>query len=529
MCISPLFLAREPTIRHPTGRAERLITLAAYSKFVGLNIDTAPLGVELGENASQYFCTPKGARIIGWAGVDGIHFCFIPGYGETVFAVNPMNLPGHYVHPLARNFSDFLRLLMACPNAAALQQIHGWTRPEFDSFLENNLVSEEQSFVLSVIAERLHLEAMKCPFAYVKAVQTGFDYSSIKFTDGYKDIILRDPKPPQWKVYFDGDFLGRGHPAWQRPGKETPINAEFILNNRLWHIPSVYSCGKGLVIDFCVRIPAESIRGFVDKWNLSSENDGRSFGKRQEMQMRAENPMSIDVSLEITVNGKKTPSVHGCGLSWNPCLPDLNSVESKGVLEQYKLDPSWGWAVWRAAFPWATSRKPQISSTSVTVKHDAVEICGPHFRVSTLGESVHFVHPASRAEHSLTVHGYRTQEIPMARLEDQNREYPTHCTVMNYSVHPDLPGGSFSVHDSGDGDGPRQTQVHSNGPSVLPNCCAVGIIGGAAGPTSVLVSDGEKGKLRTACSALYFDRTHAVEWQMVFREKPCANMTVKII
>ncbi len=50
----------------------------------------------------------KGAEVIGWAGVDGIHCCFVKGFGEMVFAVNPSNLPGDHVHPLARSFEDFV-------------------------------------------------------------------------------------------------------------------------------------------------------------------------------------------------------------------------------------------------------------------------------------------------------------------------------------------------------------------------------------------------------------------------------------
>ena len=82
------------------------------SKFFSYGLDLAPLGLERRDGTETYFCTPKGARIIGWAGVDGIHFCRVRGFGEMVFAVSPMNPAPHYVHPVAQNFSDFLRLLL---------------------------------------------------------------------------------------------------------------------------------------------------------------------------------------------------------------------------------------------------------------------------------------------------------------------------------------------------------------------------------------------------------------------------------
>ena len=85
-----------------------------FQKFLRSGLDLAPLGVERREENLPYFCTPKGAAIFGWAGVDGIHYCFIRGFGGMVFAVSPMNAAPDCVHPLARDFADFLRLLLAC-------------------------------------------------------------------------------------------------------------------------------------------------------------------------------------------------------------------------------------------------------------------------------------------------------------------------------------------------------------------------------------------------------------------------------
>ena len=86
-----------------------------------LGVDLAPLGVERREESLPYFCTPKGARIFARSGVDGIHFCFVRGFGETVFAVSPMNGRENCVHPVAKSFRDFLRLLLALHDAAAFR------------------------------------------------------------------------------------------------------------------------------------------------------------------------------------------------------------------------------------------------------------------------------------------------------------------------------------------------------------------------------------------------------------------------
>ena len=55
-----------------------------FQKFLRSGIDLSPVGVERREDNNPYFCTPKGASIFGWAGVDGIHFCFVRDFGGMV-------------------------------------------------------------------------------------------------------------------------------------------------------------------------------------------------------------------------------------------------------------------------------------------------------------------------------------------------------------------------------------------------------------------------------------------------------------
>jgi len=95
-----------------------------YERYLKLNNDGSRVGLERGESERNYFCTPKGAEVIGWGSVDGIHYCFVRGFGEMVFSVSPMNTPGNYVHPVARDFRDFLRLLLACGDTAALERVY---------------------------------------------------------------------------------------------------------------------------------------------------------------------------------------------------------------------------------------------------------------------------------------------------------------------------------------------------------------------------------------------------------------------
>ena len=77
------------------------------NSYLRSKLDLSHIGFIRREKESNYFCTPVLSKVIGWAGVDGIHFCTTKGFDEIIFAISPENLPGEYVHPVARNFEDF--------------------------------------------------------------------------------------------------------------------------------------------------------------------------------------------------------------------------------------------------------------------------------------------------------------------------------------------------------------------------------------------------------------------------------------
>lgn len=101
-----------------------------------------------------------------------------------VFAVSPMNSAPDFVHPLSKDFADFLRLLLACGDVAALEQAWMWDEAQFEAFLRNNPPTQAQQVRLSEVAARLNLTPMEHPWAYLKELQASFDYgkSSIQRT-----------------------------------------------------------------------------------------------------------------------------------------------------------------------------------------------------------------------------------------------------------------------------------------------------------------------------------------------------------
>ena len=168
---------------------------STYEAFCKLNIDRTAIGLGKSEYDVEYFCTPVGAEVIGYEGVDGIHYCFIPEYEDIVFAVNPMSAVDEYVYPLARNFEDFLSLIITCNGTAAIEQIIVWDKKEtFENYIQP---TEDEYYlkrkeILKYIKEALKIKLMDDPFEYVKNLQKDFSYQKIPFSDEYYDCTGRE-------------------------------------------------------------------------------------------------------------------------------------------------------------------------------------------------------------------------------------------------------------------------------------------------------------------------------------------------
>lgn len=511
--------------------------MTLYEKYRKLDIDFSQLSLEPGDTLGGYFCTPKGAEVIGWAGVDGIHCCLVKGFGEMVFAVNPSNPPGDYVHPLARSFEDFLCLILACGFDAA-EQAWMWNRGEFDAFLETYPPTPEQRAALDSLRDSLDLTPMEDPYGYIKGVQSGFDYRTIPYSKEYYDLMPDESEPqgpperPEWRVYFEDSF-GSQHYGHDTPGKEIPVNRVFTWAGKTWHIPAVYSCGKGLVMDICVELEPDDLRAFLDKW-WPNEQEGREWSAEEQEQQNEENPMTVHFQPTLTVNGKPQRRRSGTGFGWMPdsCRPveeqgqrNQQDWEAVWLMEHYGLDPEKGWTFFRESFPWTTETKPALRTLSLSLEQDPVATPGPRFTVSGAGDAVEFTYPVTGARHTLRVVEYESQEADLSHLPAE-WDYPSHYTALSYVVEPELPLQSLTVRDCGQGDRPRPKPPEEldalaaiGGADAPAVACSVGVIGGSDGPMTILLANGKSGQPRAACSALYFDSPEQIEWRMVFYQK----------
>lgn len=505
--------------------------MITYEKLVESDIELSPLGLERRETRSDYFCTPVGARVIYWTGVDGIHYCQVEGFGEMIFVVCPMNTPGDYVYPVANNLEDFLRLLLACKEEAAISQAYGWKRERFEAFVDGLEIQEDQAETHEKIQQRFGLSPMEDAFSYIKGVQEKFDYRKLRFKPDYEEWAPPEPRvpmAPDWKVYFHGNFWG--HEGRERAGKEIPLNKQFVWGEENWYIPAIYSCTSGLVVDLCCKVEPERVRAFIEKWNLLEEDRAEPSEEECE-QIEAENVLHLDVRMSAEVNGATLKAGRSCGMTWIPeaVTGMAGDREAGWFLEHYGLDQGKAWRIRRFMLPWMTGKKPDIKTLSVKLSQNPVSLPAGHF-VATAGETVSFAHPVTDREHRLTAREIVQEEIESLRSQDECLEYPTHCVRMLYEISPELTERQFCIRDCAESDAPRHRSEVGENDVRNVSAHSIGIIGGADGPTALIIGGRpQEGKLHMVYSSLHFEPVEKVEWRISFREKTREDIFIKCV
>lgn len=501
--------------------------MSLYQKFKKLNIDHAAIELKAYGNEETYFCTPKGARIIGSAGVDGIHYCFVRGQGETVFAVNPTNTPGRNVFPIARSFEDLLRLLVACGSMAALEQAHQWDEEQFEEFVADNPPTQGQRVVFDILQEKLGITPMEEPFVYIRNLQDSF-FGELSFSKEYYDLrrAAKPEIPTDWYVTLEDGF----HPRRGKHGRETVIGKQVLWGDELWHIPAVYLFRRGLVIDFCVQLNAHRIKDFYEKYR-HIEEQGIELTEDEELRIRMENPSNIDFSAHLTVNGEALQADHSHRQYWIPTEivghSELENKYARWVLEHYGLDLKEPWMLCRSVYLWKAQPNGGLDSLELRLERDETDIPAQAFVTPEVGESVVLVHPMTNEEYTLTVREYETEE--MKEIDHEKLEFPRHLAAMSYTIYPQLAPQAFMLKDCDRGDNPRPKNSAEGGRYGM-SAGVLAVFRASADPDRVYEVNGEAVKPQGVCSALHFEpMTQRVCWQPVFREKLMDDLTVILL
>ena len=467
-----------------------------YEKFLRLNISLSPLGIERRTDNEPYFCTPRGAEILGWAGIDGIHFCRVRGFGSRIFAVSPMNSAPDHIHLIAENFTQLLRLLLACGDAAALEQAWQWDAAQFDAFLADNPPDAARQAVLDAIRAGTGLTPLPEPWKCLHALNRSFDYGRLRYTEDFAPA--EPPAPPvkePWGVWFDGGFWG--HSGRGRAGTEIPLDRQFDWAGHAWRVPAVYVCGKGLVIDLCMRAGADALHAFAEKWGLTAEtDDAERFTPEEQLRLALENPLELDILPRVRANGTELSRSHGCAVThW----PGSREEETEVVMAHYGLDREAGWRVMRYAFPWKGRRPAALRTLTLALEAEPAACPGPRITVHAPGDTAELPLPGG-GTCTLTVQSLEPQTLPESMPMAYHYFYPRYFTLMTYTLSPE-PETRVCLTDCAEADRPLELAPEDAAPAAAD----FGIIGGAYGPTAVVLGSGGDGALHAACSAPHFE------------------------
>ena len=114
-----------------------------------------------------------------------------------VFACNPESCADQNVYPLAANFEDFIRLILACGTANPVEQIVWMDKSKFEEHMANEekVLTDEQKAAVQQLQRELDLLPMENPYEYVRAIQKDFDGSKVQYSDDYFEVTgIENPK-----------------------------------------------------------------------------------------------------------------------------------------------------------------------------------------------------------------------------------------------------------------------------------------------------------------------------------------------
>lgn len=488
-------------------------------EFLKSEINTEVFGLyRAGAYDEPYYCTPKDARILFTVGVDGIHFCTVPDFNEMIFAVSPMNF-GDCVHPIARNFDDFLALLLYCKDISPLEQCFCFDKEQFEAFVSDIKPQEEHENVKREIEEKFGICANDNAFEYVKKLQCEFDLSKIRYSDEYYETVTDDYK--HFPVYYDKQENG------ECVCEEIRIDCTFSKDDKIWTVPSVYTCKKGIVIDFCIETETEDFEAFAK--TLVNYNQQSEIAKTDVEAMIRNNPLNVCFAPELNLNGKIYPRNKEERFYYVPRLLQnrySETCDGDEVIDYYGLNGEKCYTVCRFYFDIAVSFG-DIKSLSVIIKALPQEFDGIHFCNPKVDDVISFVHPVFNTEHKLTVVQYNKNQTLPPVIVEKPYVLPSVYTEMKYTITPDIPREKFRVSDCADSD----TAVIKDGSENSSDCfaSAIGIIGGADGPTSVFVAKANDENCHCVMSSLHHTAVENIEWHIEFFEKISSDCVVKLI
>lgn len=465
-----------------------------YEEYKKSGLDLSALGFMRGDEDGGYMCDPVGARVLGRCGVDGIHFSTVKGFGQTVFAVSPMNFYDHDVQPVAKDFDEFLSLLLTCRDTAAIEQAWLMDADAFADFVNGVEITDAVKAALDALKDAGVVEmSVADAYAALRENAESVDVTKLKFPPEYYENM---PEPvPVWSIDYDGDV----------DGGEARVDKSFEWCGETWRVLAYHDFKKGLLVDI-MRVPdPEILATFQYKYG-----DPESLTEEERECAEEENPFSSAPRAELTVNDEV---LHQSRMSCIYHVPETDNVDTYAAAakEHYGIGDE-TFVIYRAAFNLKRRRGGRnISSMSLTLSAEQKLITLSTFSPTGAGDSVKFT-TLDGAEHTLTATSLCDSVLDMPSVKGY--EFPTAAVEMEYEI---VPPADVTVADANGGDSPKYEAGKD----------ALSAIGGADGPTSFIFSR-KQAKPGAVTSNPRFSRTR-VTWCVRERDTRTKPVTLDII
>lgn len=461
-----------------------------YQKFRNSSLDTGTLNLYSGADTSDSVYTPTGARIVGWTGNAGVHFCQITGFGDAVFAVDPSAPPGDCVHPVARSLPDFIRLVHDCRSAQIVYRAYQWSRSHFEEMIAAIRPDYKMRSVLRALENTYHPAPIADAYGYIMQLQQDFDYTSLPLHPDYFEWCPVRPGAPRWDVGMNtafGDYCDKND-----SGTELNVNREFTWEGENWCIPAVYLCENGIVVDSYLKVSPAKLNKYQEKWAGTT-----SLSIEDEMRRSLEDPLKMDAVGKLTVNGKEAPRRPLHSIIWNPNAE--NSWQARRTLEHYGLSRENGYLLRREVFL-RKSNNPPIRNMDLLLCAEPVSIPGQRFVAPRNGEFMDFTHPVTGENHTMTVISQIRESLNTNYMSND----PCCYTRLSFSVEPPINRELLSVVDCDNAEGSVNLDT--------------------------LRSSGKlSGSGHHAVSSLRYTPAEQITWRMVFRLKTRPDVNVPIL
>ena len=455
--------------------------MTIFETFRNSCLDLSALGLQDGPSVSKSKVTPNNARILSWLLDSTVHFCQIPGQGETVFAVDPGALPDEQILPVAEDILNFIGLLIRCKDAALIVRAYQWSSVRFHEQIDAITPSMKACSVIRALENIYRPPVIRDPGNMMYHLR--------------KELACLSQRA-DWRVGLETDFSQSC--AKGQSGKELLLNRSVSHPQGMWHVPSVYLCEDGIVVDTFLEVPQSRLEVFSNSQNRHS---GEILSLADKYQQQLDNPLNAAVTGILSVNDKRIVCKSSFSAIWNP-LTD-NPAENRRILSHYRLNPNQGYLFRRYCFL-RKGKQPQIRTMELTLEATQVMVPEEIFTVQKSGIQFRFIHPGTGLEHNFTVMDLSREALNPNFLTN----HPCFYTKLTYSLEPSISPGNFRIVDRDPGDPWEGYQDE---------------------PAAVIFKDRKPDPGRYALSSLHYEPKEQVRWQMIFRRKLHKDVQLKLL